>query len=266
MRQGILLGGVAISTAVILIVVVLGLKSLVPVAATTSPSSAVFVPSDSPDPSALAVAGASATPAVSPGVDATPSPDPTADAPTATPTATPGATPTKGATGTPKPTARPTPTPAPTARPTTHPTPHPTPTPMTPGTVMDVTINGKDYAAVSAGPDLVLTTPGNSVVATTHSGGSVTSRLTYQIPSGALPHGTTLSRIDAKICGSAGGDFWEVYGPVGADPFELEVTQPDGDGCWHFTGGSGKSSSLDFFVYGDSHARIDKVVYTVTAG
>jgi hypothetical protein len=42
----------------------------------------------------------------------------------------------------------------------------------------------------------------------------------------ALLAGKVIGRVDAALCGAASGQFWETYGPYGADPVEYEGTQP----------------------------------------
>ena len=72
--------------------------------------------------------------------------------------------------------------------------------------------------------------------------------------------------VDVRICGRGEGDFWEVYGPDGGDPFEYEVLPPQADGCWHFNGAPGHDLSVIGAVMLRSRMTIEFVEYAITFG
>jgi hypothetical protein len=198
---------------------------------------------------------------------ATASPSPSAVGTVPTPTARP--TPAPLPSGNLRPTFVPTeaPTPIPTSEPTLKPgqTARPTPTPVAGGSVVEIVVPGQGY--------VLATVPGNGKIVKL-SGGGVELRttrdqsdeltLTYRLPIGKLPPGVKAGQVDAKVCGKASGDFWEMYGPTGALPSEHEVVPPAADGCWHFDGGSLDDTALFAIINLESRFRIDRVVYTVT--
>jgi hypothetical protein len=61
-----------------------------------------------------------------------------------------------------------------------------------------------------------------------------------------------------------GGDFWQVYGPYGAQEIEYEMTPPSSDGCWHFTKDAGTDYRVSIYVNEDSTMTIDRIEYRIT--
>jgi hypothetical protein len=151
-------------------------------------------------------------------------------------------------------------TPSPTPPATGNSSPRPSP-----GTVLTIVVPGTAASDVQDYVDGVVFTPDGSALRI-DSKRPANRRFSYELRPGDLPAGTKLSRLDLKVCGTAKGDFWEIYGPDGADPYEIEVGQPEADGCWHFNGGTGDGSAIDLYINGNTHMRIDRLVYTVTVG
>ena len=69
--------------------------------------------------------------------------------------------------------------------------------------------------------------------------------------------------VETRVCGQGGGDFYEVYGPYGADPVEYEVKPPAADGCWHFVG-EGSDYDVTVYVYVHATLIVDRIEYLVT--
>jgi hypothetical protein len=240
-RRIVVLGGMAVATAVIAVALIAGPRALAPAGPADPISTAM------PDPTAVAVASASPSLTPTPGplaATAAPSVQSKTSAPTA-----PNLTPTPSAV-------------AATGKPILQ-SATSAPTALASGTVLTITVDGIDYVSADTdGAVIHLTPQGTSL--RIESTGKGTSHVAYTIPPAALPPGTTLGRIDLKLCGAAGGNFWEIYGPSGSDTNEQEVTQPLADGCWHFENGFGDSSYVDVYVVSKSFLRIDKLFYTVT--
>ena len=200
-------------------------------------SSAVAVAS--PSPSAAATVVASAPPRAS----TPPKPSATAE-PSTAPSGPPGAS-----------------TPAATSRPT------PPRASVAPGNTIEVVVLGHEYVESDVATNGKITlTPSAGILMTSTREISTTTSVTYKLPGGSLPAGTTIKRLDVAICGKGEGDFWETYGPADADPSEHEVTSPDADGCWHYLGSNGKDTTAKAIIEKQSTLRIDKVVYTITTG
>ena len=200
--------------------------------------------------------------------DASPSPSSTQVAPTATPVRT--STPTARATATSTPAVTPSASPTATSGPTSKPTPTPRRTPVptiAPGKTIQVVVNGDAYTKPSIPSNGKITKIGGGAITleTTRDSGTPLS-VFYELPAGAIPAGTTIKQLDAKVCGLGAGDFWETYGPADAEPVEQEGTQPESDGCWHYTGGSGRYSEVRASTQYATKLRVDKVVYTITTG
>lgn len=196
-------------------------------------------------------------------------------------------------TGAPSPSARPTPSPTPTPfnpEPTepgmTGPTPTRTPflvngnTPAplrTPGIVLPrpsaepgetivITLDGRDYAESIVPRNGRLTRNGPRVTLDTNRSLGEPLWVTWRLPSTALPDGAVAVNVDVKMCGRGEGDFWEVYGPDGGEPFEYEVMAPGPDGCWSFTDSPGHDMSVVAGVMLQSRLVIEKIEFTITLG
>jgi hypothetical protein len=79
-----------------------------------------------------------------------------------------------------------------------------------------------------------------------------------------LPSGASVANVETLVCGSGSGDFYEVYGPYGAEEIEFEVTPPRPDGCWHFTKDTGTDYRVEIYVNDDSVMTIDRIEYRIT--
>lgn len=134
---------------------------------------------------------------------------------------------------------------------------------VTPGIPTALVVHGRDYASVDKSDQAVVVERGCAVAVATRKPDANALTLEYTLPTGLIPDSAQISRLDTAVCGSVEGEDWEVYGPAGSDPFELEVQQPDSDGCWHFERGTG-DSKLVFYISDDTTLRIERVVYTVT--
>lgn len=146
------------------------------------------------------------------------------------PPATRGPTAAPRATATPRPAA--TPTPARTPRPSDGPSPTATAGGEAQATYV---VRGVDYDTAEVPPDATLTRLGDgSVVLETGASSTAPLTLAWRLPSPPITPGSRPAGIVVRVCGSASGDFWEVYGPVGGEPEEYEVEAPDSAGCWEF--------------------------------
>jgi hypothetical protein len=134
------------------------------------------------------------------------------------------------------------------------------------GASTTVTVLGRNYkdTAVNMQPHSTITRlASGSVVMTSTADDSQPTTIMYELPSTAVPAGRQIARLDTVICGSGGGNFWEVYGPDGSDPAEYEAALPAADGCWHFTRAPGTDRSVHADIQLESSMRIDKVVFTI---
>ncbi|MES2209405.1 MAG: hypothetical protein V4515_04380 [Chloroflexota bacterium] len=204
-----------------------------------------------------AVTGGSLDPTAAPSADllATPTEFAT-ERPTARPTRTPrpapsasGGSTSPGPSGTPGPTAGPTGTPRPT---------------LPPGTVITITVKGRDYVSAEIPPNGTVKKQGDSAILHTDRSMSLFLGVTWDIPPGSIPFGAKIARIDSRVCGSGSGDFWETYGPDGSEPFEYAVEEPSPDGCWYFTNAPGPDTAILSQTRTEATLRIDKIVYTIT--
>ena len=130
------------------------------------------------------------------------------------------------------------------------------------GKVVTVVQNGVDYAKKFAPEGSTVTDVGDSVELVSTMDAKLDASVEYDFDQSVLPPGSTIDRMDVAVCGAANGDFWELYGPD-AEPYELEVTPPDADGCWHFTGADGSSDGVTAYVYQDTKLRLDRLIWTI---
>ena len=105
---------------------------------------------------------------------------------------------------------------------------------------------------------------GDSIVIETTENSPDALWVTYRPDLAALPADAQIISVDTRVCGQGTGQFWEQYGPVGSNPNEYEVTQPEADGCWHFTDAPADDLSVIASVMLQSSLSIEKVEYTVT--
>ena len=200
-----------------------------------------------------------ASPTPSPAATATPTPRPK---PSTTPVAaTPTPTPTAFATEAPQETLPPGWSP----KPITSSAPGVSPVPDTTfGTAITVKVRGADYSGFDVQPhSSVAKLSSGSAVLTSSMDDSQPTSVAYTLPASAIPAGRQIARLDTVVCGSGGGNFWEVYGPDGSDPTEYEAQKPGSDGCWHFTRAPGRDTSVHADVQLASSFRIDSVTFTV---
>jgi hypothetical protein len=236
MRQFVLIGAAFALTLAVLVGGFLVLRALPPGAAAPTAS-----PSPSPSPSQVAAV--------------TPSPVPS---PTWTPTPAPSRS------ATPEPSA----TSSAAATPTITPVP-----PFVGGEKIVVTVLGQDYVlAQGLVPTHATITKLSGGAIRLDTDGSLGDPLTVTYrASVSVPAGKSIRRIDVKICGAGGGDFYESYGPPGSVPVEYELEPPDSDGCWHYAGAPGPDSKVIVAVNQaainmPSTMQIDRLVYTFTVG
>jgi hypothetical protein len=191
------------------------------------------------------------------------------------------------ATPTPTPQATVVPTPVPSANPDATPqeTPAPPPTPVAPSTTpvplrtpapsfaIPTTAGAETQVLVVAGADFVesqvpdggsITPSEDGIVIQTTENSPDALWVTYRPDLAELPAGAQVLKVDTRVCGQGTGQFWEQYGPVGSNPNEYEVAQPEADGCWHFTDAPADDLSVIASVMLQSSLYVEKVEYTVT--
>lgn len=183
-------------------------------------------------------------------------------------------TPPRPETPTPEPTPTSTPAPA-TPTPTTTFSPPPMRTPPPSGEPLPSTLPGSTQTIVVAGNSYISAdVPSHGRLLNTQRGALLeTSRdssdalwVTYDLPAESLPAGAVVHSVDVRICGVGEGDFWEVYGPPGGEPFEYEVIAPAADGCWHFSDAPPGDMTVIAAVMLQSRLLIESVEYTITFG
>jgi len=211
------------------------------------------------------------------------------------PTAAPTGTPYYELVATPPP-ATPEPTPAPTEAPTPEPTavetpaqesprvtaaptlsgPSATPVPLRtppPSFVLPslgatdtqtIVVSGSAYTSSQVPDGASIVQSGDGIVLETTTNSPDALWVTYNLDAAALPPGAVVEKVDARVCGQGAGQFWELYGPVGSNPTEYEVSQPEADGCWHFTDAPGDDLSVIVATMLESTLYIETVEYTVT--
>jgi hypothetical protein len=203
-----------------------------------------------------------------------------AAAPTAAPSASPTAPPTASV-GSAGRTAAPSPTPS---GPTTTRTPWNwfgvTPAPLRtprptidlprpsaePGETLTFRVDGRDYIESVVPEGARLSRFGSSVALDTTASAGEPLWVSWRLPAEELPAGAVIVSVDVSICGRGEGDFWEVYGPDGGDPFEYEVLPPGPDGCWAFSEAPGHDLSVIGGVMLRSRMVIDYIEYRITFG
>jgi hypothetical protein len=114
------------------------------------------------------------------------------------------------------------------------------------------------------GTTLTDTPDGGLRADTTRGAGSV--YVQWKLADGVIPTSPRVVNVETLVCGTARGDFFEVYGPYGAAEIEYEVTQPSADGCWHFTRDPGTDYSVEIYVNGDASLTVSRIEYRVTFG
>ena len=184
----------------------------------------------------------------------------------------PSVRPTRHPAGTPRPqtTRPPTPTRKPTAdrtaKPSGAPSAAPTAAPSTvPGDPLVVVLGGDQYEVADVPDNGKLTRhPDGSITIETTRDYSFQLMVTWFLPTDAIPAGARIARLDTRICGSGGGDFWESYGPEGGETLEAEVSGPGPDGCWHYPNAPGWDSSVIAIIRLQSSMTITTVEYVVT--
>jgi hypothetical protein len=163
------------------------------------------------------------------------------------------------------PTAAPTASPSPSPAPLKTPAPTPSSRPSTlPGATADYHLDGSDYASSVLPTGARIRRIGSSVRIDTTTETAQAAWVIWRLPDDQMPAGAVIHGVDVRVCGSGSGYFWEVYGPEGSDPTEYEVTQPEADGCWHFTGAPGPDLTVAAGTEVDSTMTIDAVEYHIT--
>jgi hypothetical protein len=135
-----------------------------------------------------------------------------------------------------------------------------------PGDTIVVTLEGREYAESIVPRNGRLTRSGQRVTLDTNRSSGEPLWVTWRLPASALPEGAVVVNVDVKMCGYGDGDFWEVYGPDGGEPFEYEVVRPGADGCWSFSGAPGHELSVVAGVMLQSRLVIERIEYTITLG
>jgi hypothetical protein len=109
-------------------------------------------------------------------------------------------------------------------------------------------------------------TPTGGVRAESTRAGEGSLYVEWVLPESVFPAGARVANVHTLVCGSASGDFYEVYGPYGADEIEYEASPPSPDGCWHFTKDPGSDYRVEIYVNGDSTMTIERIEFRVTFG
>lgn len=183
-------------------------------------------------------------------------------APTPFQTRHPAGTPRPLTTRPPTPTRKPAPTPS-DGRPAATPAPTTAPS-VTAGGTITVVVPGDQYELADVPENGTVTPlPGGAVRLETTRIISAQLMVTWFVPEGSVPEGTTITGVDVAVCGSGDGDFYETYGPEGSDPMEHEVEPPDADGCWHYNDAIGDDTSVIAITRLASHLIIERVEYTL---
>ena len=188
---------------------------------------------------------------------ATPTPAASAGGVEPTPSASVEATPSVAEAATPAgASATPTPVPTPVG------TPGPTPVP---GETVTYTVKGSQYVDSQVPPGGAITNLSGGAITMTTAASSEELIVTYRL---TIPAGRVVKSYEVKVCGSGSGNFWETYGPPGANPVEYEYEEPASDGCWHFAGGSMTNTTvlaiIGGFPGGTSQMQVDRIDYVLT--
>lgn len=105
---------------------------------------------------------------------------------------------------------------------------------------------------------------GGSLTMTTDRTISAQMEVHWELPASKIPPGFRIVSVDVRMCGTGTGDFWESYGPEGSTPDEHELTQPERDGCWHYTGAPGPDTTVKAIIRLASTMTISKLEYVAT--
>ena len=105
-----------------------------------------------------------------------------------------------------------------------------------------------------------------SIRMSTTRGSGVSLEVDWELAAGELPAGRTVVDVDVNVCGAGEGDFWETYGPYGANPVEHEALPPESDGCWHYVDEPGTDFRVEAYVVGASSLIVERIEYVVTFG
>lgn len=135
-----------------------------------------------------------------------------------------------------------------------------------PGETVTYRVDGRDYVDAVIPPEARLSRFGGSVSLDTTRSAGLPLWVTWRLSPDVLPPNAVIVSVDVKICGDGEGDFWEVYGPDGGEPFEYEVLPPQADGCWHFTDAPGHDLSVIGGVMLRSRMVIDHIEFAITFG
>ena len=199
--------------------------------------------------------------------------------PTVAPTFAPTNPPTLAPTPQPTPTTVATPPASPTLLPPTSPlaTPSPSPAPLRtpppsaepqpsgqPGSSHTYTMTGAQYTSYQKPDNSSLLLNGDALTLVTTADSHDALWVTYTLDPALLPAGATVRSVDADVCGSGSGTFWEAYGPTGSDPNEYEIEPPDADGCWHFRNAATSDISVIVSTMLESRMTIEHIDFTVT--
>ena len=136
--------------------------------------------------------------------------------------------------------------------------------PTQPGESVVLVISGADFVDSSVPDGATLTQVDGAAVLESTRQAEEALLVTYDLPRDRLPAGALIHSVAVRVCGTGVGDFWEVYGPLGAEPFEYEVTAPSADGCWHFAGGNGGDMTVIAATMYETRMVVEQLEYTVT--
>lgn len=132
------------------------------------------------------------------------------------------------------------------------------------GQTQTVVIGGTGFVESQVPAGGSITPDGDGIVIQTTDSAVDALWVTYRLDVSALPRGSQVINVDARMCGYAAGHFWNIRGPFGSSPSEFEVAQPGADGCWHFANAPATDMSITASTMLKSSLRIKKVEYTVT--
>jgi hypothetical protein len=215
-------------------------------------------PSPTPAPPATLAPLPSQTP-LTPGLPTPSAPAAPTDDPTTLPSPTVSAPP--SATPFPLPSASWSPPPMRTPPPSIAPAPS-----VEPGEIQTLVIAGTAYVAADVPSNGQLLNTSRGALLETSRDSSDALWVTYDLPPERLPAGALIHSVDVRVCGIGEGDFWEVYGPPGGEPFEYEVVAPGADGCWHFFDAPAGDLSVIAATMLQSRLLIERIEYTITFG
>lgn len=138
------------------------------------------------------------------------------------------------------------------------------PTPAATGFATQVVVVAGAAFVESQVPDGGSINPaGDGIVIETTQDGPDSLWVTYRLDPAELPAGAQVLNVDTRVCGNVAGQSWDLSGPLGGTPTEYRTSQPDADGCWHFTDAPADDVSVTASVTLVSSLSIDKVEFTV---